>query len=142
MSLEALPGKSDGLMARHLGQRPCTYHPPQWWDLGDEYNALAVELCENECPTKLFRECQQLPPPMGMVQAGVLYGDNRKPIPVACACGNCQRCKGVVADHHATIAARRAEGVSFKRIAAEIGFSEDATRVYWHRRGKLLEEAA
>lgn len=137
MSLEALPGKTDGLMPRHLGKRPCTYHPPQWWDLGNEYVELAKELCREECPTALFRECQRRAAPIGMVQAGVLYGDNGKPVPEVCRCGQCRRCRGVVSDHHDTIARMREQRIPFRVIAEAIGFTEDATRVYWHNRGKF-----
>lgn len=142
MTLEALPGRMDGLMPRHLGRRPCTYNPPQWWDLGSEYVSLAKELCREECPRELFLECESGPPVQGMVKAGVLYDDSSRPVPEPCACGRCRACRGVVSDHHDTIAAMRAAKIPFRDIAARIGFSVDATRVYWHLRGKHKEAAS
>lgn len=143
MSLDALPGKSEGLMPRHLGQRPCTYHDPRWWDLGSSEVDRAAMLCLTACPTKLFLECEAGPDPIGMVKAGVLFGDNGRPVPKPCRCGECRRCKGVVADHHDQIALMRLAKIPFKVIAERIGFSEDATRVYWHNRGKhKLDKAA
>ena len=141
MSLEALPGPTGGLMSRHLGQRPCTYNPPQWWDLGSPCVGLAVELCEEECPTALFRQCEAGPPVKGMVKAGVLYDDEGRPVKQKCRCGECRQCKGVVADHHNTIAMMRTAKIPFRVIAERIGFTEDATRVYWHSRGKHREAA-
>ena len=140
MTLHAMPGSEGGLMARNVSQRPCTYHPPQWWDQGHEYNSLAKELCREECPAALFKQCQDGPRVFGMIKAGVLYDYDGKPEKQPCGCGNCRACKGVVADHHATIASMRSLGFPFKLIARRIGFTEDATRVYWHARGKYREE--
>lgn len=136
MTLKPMPGPSGGLMPKHLGLRPCTYNPPQWWDLGHPKVEEAKRLCRTQCPEKLFRECEAGPQVYSMVKAGVLFDDRGNPVPEPCDCGECRRCKGVVADHHMIIAACRAAGVPFRDIAARIGFSEDATRVYWHSRGK------
>lgn len=133
MSLDALPGPSGGLMPKHLGLRPCTYHPAQWWELGHPNVERAKELCRTECPRDCFAAC---PPISGMVSAAVLRDERGRVIPDPCYCGECRRCKGVVADHHDTIAVMRSVGYPFREIADRIGFGEDATRVYWHSRGK------
>lgn len=142
MSLEALPGRTDGLMPKHLGRRPCTYNPSQWWEQGHPNVERAKELCRDECPRDCFAECEAGPAVFGMVKAGILFDDRGKAVPEPCRCGRCRECKGVVADWHDTIAEMRMAGFPFRDIAARIGFSEDATRVYWHARGKHKEKPA
>lgn len=141
MSLEALPGRSGGLIPQHLNPRPCTYYPTRWWDQGHPYNPEAKRLCREVCPKVAFLECAAGPPVFGMVKAGVLYDDKGRPVPEPHRCEDvaCRKCRGVVADHHLTIAALRARKVPFREIAETIGFSQDATRVYWHTRGKFKE---
>lgn len=145
MTLTALPGPAGGLMPEHLGLRPCTYNPPQWWDQGHENNEVAKQLCRKGCPVMLFRECESGPPVFGMVKAGVLYDDKGKVVPDPHRCDDlkCRKCQGVVADHHDTIAQMRAldPPTPFRIIASVIGFTQDATRVYWHTRGKHKEAA-
>lgn len=144
MTLEALPGRSGGLMPQHLNPRPCTYKPPQWWDQGHPYNPEAKRLCREVCPQAAFRECEMGPPVFGMIKAGALYDDKGHLVPEPHRCDDerCRKCRGVVADHHLTIATLRAQGVPFRMIAEVIGFSQDATRVYWHARGKYKEQQA
>lgn len=141
MTLQALPGPSGGLMPQHLNARPCTYKPPRWWDQGHFQNPEAKRLCREVCPAAAFRECEMGPRVYGMIKAGVLYDDKGYPVPEPHRCGDphCRKCRGVVADHHLTIAKLRSEGVPFRLIAEIIGFSQDATRVYWHTRGKHKE---
>lgn len=145
MTLSVLPGaQPGGLMPKHLNPRPCVNNPAWWWDVGDENNIKAIGLCLTGCP--LVDKCREdTTPVLGMIRAGVPYGDDGKPVRSksheSCVRPTCQKCRGTVADHHTTIAQLRAMNLPYRLIAERIGFSIDATRQYWRRYERSCKRA-
>lgn len=63
----------------------CATRPPEWWDVGDGGNRLAMQLC-GVCP--LRDTCARLVPhPAGVIVAGVAYSDAGTALPVCERCG-------------------------------------------------------
>jgi hypothetical protein len=62
----------------------CRTRPPDWWDLGDDGNRLAIALC-SVCPVR--SSCSSGDEePHGVVRAGVAYRDTGERAQV-CLCG-------------------------------------------------------
>lgn len=62
----------------------CMTRPPEWWDLGNDGNRLALLLC-NACP-RVARCGEGDPKPHGVILAGIAWADSGVALPI-CWCG-------------------------------------------------------
>lgn len=68
--------------------RPPCIRVPDWWDVGDDGNRLALRICFR-CPLRSGSDCRAGSPdpqPHGVIRAGVAYSDAGTPLP-ECRCG-------------------------------------------------------
>lgn len=118
--------------------RACDVRPPQWWDLGNKGNAVALKYC-NTCP---FKATCKLPTgkPEDQILAGVAYGTEGDVLQICDTCGHpvqrgsyrgdgnntrCDDCRNAaVAAHHDQIIAMRKQKRTHRDIGREIGLSQ------------------
>lgn len=67
----------------------CQGPPPEYWDIGDDGNRLALMLCD-VCPRRRGTECDAGladPNPHGVIRAGVPYSEAGNAISICIICG-------------------------------------------------------
>lgn len=133
----------------------CRTRPSDWWDLGDDGNRLALDLC-SVCP--VLTVCSATAgAPAGVVRAGVAYRDSGQPAAM-CACGRpvvrwsatateCLTCRVPdvplpkargrrdLAEVHEVVVGKLAAGWTYGAIGTLVGVDGELVRGYARRNG-------